>query len=191
MKTNNPYVISDEVLAIRAQQGNQSAMGELYSRYYALVFNKCLSFTKNIDDASDLTQDVMIRVVEKIRSFNGDSKFSTWLYSVTFNYCTDHIRKARRKYFVPLENTHDIVDCSDQKLMEAVEIELKAEIAEQALSVIPEEDLQLLLMKYQLNKSIGELKSMYNLSTSAVKMRLKRAKSKAQIMYSLHATSVA
>ena len=54
MNTNNTKNMTDEQLALAVKQGNRRAMGELYSRYYLLVFNKCLSFAKNADDASDM-----------------------------------------------------------------------------------------------------------------------------------------
>jgi RNA polymerase sigma-70 factor (ECF subfamily) len=58
--------------------------GVLYDRYEHLVYNKC--FVNSIDEAKDLTQDVFLHVFIKIGSFKGNSKFSTWLYSVTYNF---------------------------------------------------------------------------------------------------------
>ena len=183
--------LTDEQLAIQVQLGNQKAMGVLYARYYMLVFSKCKSFVKNTDDASDLAQDVILRVMEKINSFKGESKFSTWLYAITFNYCTDKLRKAKGKYFESLHEHFDIEDHSASELEMALEKDGKEKMAGEVLMAISEEDQQLLLMKYQFDKSINDLQSMYNLSASAVKMRLLRAREKAVTVYSAYASAVA
>jgi RNA polymerase sigma-70 factor (ECF subfamily) len=191
MSTLSQKLISDEQLVVQLQLGNQNAMGELYIRYHMLVFSKCLSFTKNTDDANDLAQDVMIRVMEKIGSFKAESKFSTWLYAITFNYCTDKLRKAKGKYFESVHEHFDIEDHSASELEIAREKNHKENKAGKALMAISEEDQQLLLMKYQLDKSIYDLQCIYNLSASAVKMRLLRAKEKAVTFYCSYSSAAA
>lgn len=183
MITESTKKMTDEQLAMAVKQGNNPAMGELYSRYYLLVFNKCLSFAKNADDASDMAQDIMIRVFEKLKSFKGDAKFSTWLYAVTFNFCTDRSRKAKGKFFTSIEVQYDLIDQSENSLQEAIVLGKKEESASKALAQLEVEDQQLLLMKYQHNKSIQELQVLYGLSASAVKMRLLRARTKAISVY--------
>lgn len=191
MTYKNLSTLNDEVLALEAKQGNEQAIGVLYSRYYMLVFNKCLSFTKNADEASDLAQDVMLRVIEKIRTFNGQSKFSTWLYSITFNYCTDQMRKKKGKYFEDVNLHYELVDYSQDQLDEVNELEVREGEAGMALSLISKEDQDLLMLKYQMNKSIQEIQVLLNLSPSAVKMRLKRAREKASVVYNSRLAAVA
>ncbi len=178
--------LTDEQLARQLQLGDRKAMEELYTRYYMLVFNKCLSFVKNTQEATDLTQDIMLKVMEKISTFRGDAKFSTWLYAITFNFCTDHSRKNKKRFYVGLESSLNLEDHSKEELVMAMEKEIESGIAEKALNAISEEDQQLLRMKYLFNKSISELQAMYNLSASAVKMRLMRAKAKAYCIYRSH-----
>jgi RNA polymerase sigma-70 factor (ECF subfamily) len=191
MNATKTKKLTDEQLAMEVKQGNSPAMGELYSRYYLLVFNKCLSFSKNADDANDMAQDVMIRVFEKLRSFKGEAKFSTWLYAVTFNFCTDRARRAKGKFFSSLEVHHDLVDQSEAALEEALALGWKEQSASRALAQMEAEDQQLLLMKYEQNKSIQELQSIYGLSASAVKMRLLRARGKAMEAYQVSVTVAA
>lgn len=183
--------LTDERLATLLQNGQKEAMGELYNRYYTVVFCKCLSFVKNTDDAGDLTQDVMLKVMEKIKSFKGNSKFSTWLYAVTFNYCSDRARKAKSRYFISLDINTELYEPCDIYNDNTVETATKEYHASMALAAIPQEEQRLLLMKYQMNKSIQELQSIYNLSTSALKMRLLRARAKATDIYCSSLASVA
>lgn len=183
MNALNLKKIDDNQLVNLYQQGSKNAMGELYSRYYSLVFAKCLSFSKNVDDAEDLAQDVMIRVMDKLDSFKGESKFSTWLYAITYNYCTDNFRKTKKKVYQPLEVTYDLVDNSQDVQEEQTELDSKETSATVALNSLPVADKELLTMKYTLNKSIEELQQHYSLSASAVKMRLMRARMKATEEY--------
>ncbi|MEM7108107.1 MAG: sigma-70 family RNA polymerase sigma factor [Bacteroidota bacterium] len=185
MKTKLYARNTDEQLVEAVRKGDKLAMGELYSRYYMPVFNKCLSFTKSPDHASDLAQDVMLKVIEKIKSFKGTSKFSTWLYSVTFNYCTDYTRKAKGKYFQSIDCDFEVAQDYNYEYSPTLEDAPldKDKSADYALSLISKEDKELLLLKYQLNKTIDELQSHYNLSASAVKMRLLRARAKATSIY--------
>lgn len=181
MKENLYSTISDEQLVARLQYGDKSAMSELYLRYQMVVFAKCLSFSKNKETAQDLSQDIMLKVMEKINSFQGSSKFSTWLFSITYNYCIDQQRKRKGKgqYIDSLENCLNVADESYLEKERLSEEENILNGIDVMMEQISSEDQQILLLKYQLNKSIRELQTLYNLSASAVKMRLLRARSKA------------
>ena len=68
---------------------------EIYDRYSEKVYRKCFSFTRDTAKAEDLAHDIFLRVITKIGTFKGGARFSTWLYSITYNYCMDNIRKAK------------------------------------------------------------------------------------------------
>ena len=72
MKTVEETVLLDEKLISQYKQGDVNSLGILYSRYYNKVFNKCLSFAKNYDDAFDLTQEVLLKAFKKIDTFKGE-----------------------------------------------------------------------------------------------------------------------
>uniref|UniRef100_UPI003C6D3DB5 RNA polymerase sigma factor n=1 Tax=Maribacter arcticus TaxID=561365 RepID=UPI003C6D3DB5 len=71
--------------------------GELYDRYSKLVYNKCLGFAKSNKEAEDLTQDVFLMLYVKLGSFKGTSKFSTWLYSFTYNFCVNYVNRNKER----------------------------------------------------------------------------------------------
>lgn len=174
-------VLSDEQLVVLSKQGDMTSIGELYIRYFRLVQKRCLSFTKNSEQSKDLAQDVMLKVIDKICSFKGESKFATWLYAITFNYCTDHVRKFQP--LTSLDNNLDFIFWEETDNESATKKERKFNNAELALLSVSAHDQMLLKRKYQYNKSIKELQEIYNLSPSAVKMRLSRAKEKAASVY--------
>ena len=185
MNAKELNTLTDECLVKLLQNGDQNAMAELYARYFPLVSRKCILFTKNEDDAKDLAQDIMIKVWKKIRLFKGKAKFSTWLYSITRNYCNDCVRKTKKMYFESIDSTCDLVDLSTFEYEECEANALREDLACRALAEISAEDQRLLLMKYKFKKSIDELKDTYSLSASAVKMRLLRARSKAVKRYNV------
>jgi RNA polymerase sigma-70 factor (ECF subfamily) len=62
-----------------------------------MVYNTILGIVQNETEAEDLAQDVFIKVFEKISSFKGDSKLSTWLYRIATTTALDHLRSKKRK----------------------------------------------------------------------------------------------
>lgn len=169
---------SDEALIQDYYNGNTSSTEHLYNRYYLKVFNKCLSFTQNADDAFDLTQDIFIKAFSKRNAFKGNSKFSTWLYSITFNHCVSVLKKKQKGKFELIESDiFFISDDSDQEMIEERKVKEERELLLfRALDEIPEQDKMLLELKYQNNYSVKEIQTELNISKSAIKMRLMRAR---------------
>ncbi len=80
-----------------ARQGDESALRALAERAYPVVHRWALVHTGNPMDADDLTQDVLVHMIRRIESFQGDARFSTWLYTVTRNAAADRHRKRTRR----------------------------------------------------------------------------------------------
>jgi RNA polymerase sigma-70 factor (ECF subfamily) len=157
--------------------------GELYDRYSKLVYNKCLGFAKSNKEAEDLTQDVFLMLYVKLGSFKGASKFSTWLYSFTYNFCVNYVNRNKERKIndnsVKFDSQEDVpIEVTDDLLLQMQVDKLK-----KALELIAPEDKSLLLLKYQDGASIKELEDVLEIKSSAIKMRLKRAKAKVVEMY--------
>lgn len=88
---------ADHILVEKLKGGDETAFRELVDDYQDKVFNTCISFVKNQEDADDLTQEVFIEVFHSIQKFREDSKLSTWIYRITINKALEHIRKIKRK----------------------------------------------------------------------------------------------
>jgi RNA polymerase sigma factor (sigma-70 family) len=169
----------EELVRLYVDNQNNRYFEHLYSRYSNKVYRKCLMFTKDPVKAEDFTHDIFMRVIVRLSSFKEQSRFSTWLFSITYNYCTDQMRINRKKAEVPVDDEMDLIDDeSDEDMMEMEAHRLKS-----ALSYLTIEEQSLLLMKYQDEISIKEIADTHNLSESAVKMRLKRAKEKLKKRY--------
>jgi RNA polymerase sigma-70 factor (ECF subfamily) len=154
----------------------------LYDRYCNIIYNKCYSFSKSEDEANDLTQDVFLKLFIKLGSFKANSKFSTWLYSFTYNFCANYVTRTTAKKIekksIPVEEyDHLLIEVDDYSLFQ-----IKVDKLRKALDLVSSEDRLILLLKYQDDLSIKELTSVLEISESAVKMRLKRAKARVVVL---------
>ncbi len=155
----------------------------LYKRYASKIYSKCISLLKDEFLAKDATQEIFTKIFLNLSKFSERSKFSTWVYSITYNYCIDflrHKKKEKNLFSSELENPPDTVDdVPDNQLLEMEVSRLK-----KVLEKIPTGDKAILLMKYQDEMSIKEIAGILDKSESAIKMKIKRAKHKAQKVYS-------
>jgi RNA polymerase sigma-70 factor (ECF subfamily) len=86
-----------EHLARRAAAGDAVALDDLLSRIQPGVHRHCARFLPNRQDAEEACQDVLLKVATKIGTFQGKSRFSTWLYEVTANQARQTYRSLRRR----------------------------------------------------------------------------------------------
>jgi RNA polymerase sigma factor (sigma-70 family) len=87
----------DSSLVAAAREGNRDAFATLLERHYDRVHSLAWQLTGSRTDADDVAQDVCCTLVEKIGSFRGDAKFTTWLCGITVNACRD-LRRRRRSF---------------------------------------------------------------------------------------------
>jgi len=100
---------------VRASQaGDRGAFDELVDRYKEIVFSVAYRFARDPDLAMDLAQDVFIRAYRGIKSFQGKSSFSTWLYRIAVNTCIDYTRRRSRS-IDPLTVPEEVADYADSE----------------------------------------------------------------------------
>lgn len=184
LKPQNSLHLSDEEVVERIIDTQDiSSVEILYQRYADKVFRKCLSFVKDESSAEDLTHDIFVKLYLNLGSFKQKSKFSTWLYSITYNFCIDHIRKKQKEKWVDIDDNEN--ESTKNYLVDSAED--LSHIAVDRLSALLEkiktDEKMILLMKYRDDMSIKDIQYVLNISESAVKMRIKRAKEKIQALY--------
>lgn len=169
----------EELVALYVSSQRNEYFEEIYERYANKVYRKCYSFVYNQEKAEDLTHDIFLKLIVKIGTYKESSKFSTWLYSITYNYCMDQIRVGKKKTEVALTDNVDISDEDDDaELMDFHSSELI-----KSMKQLPSDERALLQMKYQEDFSIKEIAETLDISESAVKMRLLRSKEKLKKLY--------
>jgi RNA polymerase sigma-70 factor, ECF subfamily len=81
-----------EFRAAPASSHGRNSIDQLFRRHHRRVAAWCYRTTNDIEIAGDLAQEVFLKAFQRLDSFRGDSKFTTWLYTVTRNHCTDRLR---------------------------------------------------------------------------------------------------
>lgn len=85
----------DATLLAGAVAGDRTAFGELLERHYGRIHGLAWQLTGSRADADDIAQDVCCALVERIATFRGEAKFTTWLCEIVFNACRDFHRRRR------------------------------------------------------------------------------------------------
>lgn len=172
----------DELIDIYLATQSQEHFSMLYSRYADKVYSKCLSLLKNEASAQDAAQDIFLKIFLNLAKFNKKSRFSTWVYSITYNYCIDTIRRKKKEKTILTDDDNEH-DAPEEDVDEKEILEMEIERLAFVLDKVPEEDKMVLLMKYREGLSIKDISKAFNKSESAIKMKLKRAKNKVRKIY--------
>src|SRR5881394_3825986 len=88
--------ISDEKLVRAAQRGDMVAFEELVARHRDKIYARAFSMMRNEDEAVDLSQEAWVKGWQRLKQFQGESSFGTWMTRIVINLCLDQIRKNKR-----------------------------------------------------------------------------------------------
>ncbi|MGC9037002.1 MAG: sigma-70 family RNA polymerase sigma factor, partial [Verrucomicrobiia bacterium] len=95
--------LKDDVLVKAAKKGDTAAFEELVSRHRDKVYARLLTIVKNEDVAIDLAQEVWIKTWQRLKQFQGDSTFATWITRIAINIGLDYLRKQKRRKIESIE----------------------------------------------------------------------------------------
>lgn len=97
MTTESNNSSTDDVSLVKAaKDGDMAAYEELVARHRDKIFARAYSMTRNEEDAIDLSQEAWVKAWQRLKQFQGDSSFATWITRITINLCLDHLRKQKR-----------------------------------------------------------------------------------------------
>ena len=88
--------VSDEKLVRRAQRGDMVAFEELVARHRDKIYARAFSMMRNEDEAIDLSQEAWVKGWQRLKQFQGESSFVTWMTRIVINLCLDQLRKQKR-----------------------------------------------------------------------------------------------
>lgn len=175
-----PMTTTDESLIERIELGDDSAFELLVKRYQQKVFQTCIGFVHNEEDAADLTQEIFIRVYKRLHTFKGNSTFSTWLYRISMNMSLNFLRKQKVKHlFTRLDQgevEQEIVseEQTDQNILRRDE---KKKIARILQKLTAAQRKAFVLSHYQ-ELSNQELAEVLRISVKAAESLLHRARTR-------------
>lgn len=174
----------DELKLIeKAQKGNRSAFEELVKLHEKNVYNLALKLVKNREDAMDAAQESFLKAWISLKSFRNESKFSSWLYRLTYNTCLDYLRKSKKGEIISLtsaedeETEADIKDNAPTPEAYAMQKETRKAVRE-AVDALPEEYRKIIIMREFAGLSYSEIAEAMDINEGTVKSRLSRGRLK-------------
>ncbi|MDI3319654.1 RNA polymerase sigma factor [Pinibacter soli] len=169
---------SDNDLIAQVLRGNQQVFAELVKRYQNFVFTITQRYVDSREDAEEISQDVFVKAYRSLRDFRGDSKFSTWLYTITSTTCITHLRRKKQDVFsLDQENVFARAENLNSGF-NANEVEQKSKInmVNSAIALLSPDDAQVITLFYKAEQSLDEIANIMGLETNTVKVRLHRAR---------------
>lgn len=169
-----------ELIELILEKGDSHYFSILYQRYFRKVYYQVFAYVKTPEEAEDLSQDIFVKLYDKLSRFQGRSSFSTWLFSLSRNAALDYLR---RKGNLPEQGVDEsrlehIPEVEDDELLQ-----FRADRLAIIMSIMPADDKAILIMKYANEWQIDEIAEAMGLGESAVKMRIKRAKNRVKLLY--------
>jgi len=169
--------MTDEQIIGRVRGGETRMFAELVRRHEDLVYGMVVRFVGRSEDAEDIAQEVFLRAFRGLDGFKGESKFSTWLYRVTWNLCTDWLRRNRRP-----DRRADSVDEADALPDKRVDLEggvLEEEqrvAVREALDRLDEKYRSVIVLHYYQKLSYDQIAAVLDMPAKTVETRLYRAR---------------
>jgi RNA polymerase sigma factor (sigma-70 family) len=178
----------EEIIIILVKENKNELFQLIYDRYSKKVRDKCYGLLKNKELADDAVQNVFEKTFEKLKSFKGNSSFSSWLYSITYNYCIDYLRLKNKLHYPDWNDNHELPEIIDEKEEDLTEINYNRLM--KIMEMIHPEEKALLLMKYNDEIPISQIGKSLRISESAAKMRIKRARARVVYLYKKEYTDI-
>jgi RNA polymerase sigma-70 factor, ECF subfamily len=181
--TNNilPEDLPDERIVKLCQQGETKYFEVLVRRYMEKAFHIANNFTRNTEEAKDLSQDAFLRAFTRLNQFDGRSSFYTWFYRLVVNICLDHTRRKNKVAWEPLESAYvgapersELIDTSSLPEDETLAREAKRR-ADRTLEKMPNKQRTAFLLRNHQGLSIADIAKVMKTTEATVRVYLHRA----------------
>lgn len=163
--------------------GNTGLFSYFVNGYSRSVYSMIVKIVKSAEDAEELTQDVFMKVFNKMESFKGDSRFSTWIYRISYNTAISAVRKKKTDY--PMFDESVLKNLADEdvdSLLNREEDETVLKKLESSLALLPPDEGLLINFYYKDELPVKEIAEILGLTEANVKIKLHRARKKLYIM---------
>lgn len=180
-RTGSDVQTTDEQLVQRTRSGDRRAFEDLVERYKQKAYHIAFDFTRDREEAKDLSQEAFLKAYTNIKNFDGRSGFYTWFYRILVNLCLDFKRKHNRRPTAEFDETSEhAIEPSHQtnrpaapdKQVFAGQISRKIEAA---LAALPPKQRTAFVLKNHQGLSIKEIAATMEAAEGTVKVHLHRA----------------
>ena len=170
--------LGDNEIISRVLQGEQNAYAELVNRYQSYVFTLILRMVKSREDAEEIAQDVFVKAYRSLADFRGESKFSTWLYTITNTTSITFLRKKKLEvHSLDNEKVFEVADSKDSGFRaNLIEQKSRVNMVNEAIAMLSPDDAEIITLFYKAEQNLEEISRILRLETNTVKVRLHRAR---------------
>jgi len=171
---------SDSEIISLVLKGDHNAYALLVERYKSYVFTLTFRFTKNREDAEEVSQDIFVKAYRSLADFKGTAKFSTWLYTIVNTTCITFLRKKRLEVkSLDDERTFEVADNQDSGLRaNQVEQKSRLNMVNQAIALLSPDDAEIITLFYKNEQSLEEISQILGVEANTAKVRLHRARTR-------------
>lgn len=166
----------------RIKKGDHEAFSWIVDKYKDLVYTLCVRMLTSEADAEEAAQDVFVKVYKSIKSFQGKSKFSTWIYRITYNQCISIIRRKVKLIDLVDELPETEIDESALDALEELKQKDRSRFIKQAMEALPETDAFILTLFYYEELSLEEICEVTGQTNNNVRIRLHRARKRMYVV---------
>lgn len=159
----------------KVKNGEPASYAFLVNKYRDMVYSIGLKILRDADDAQDLAQESFIKAYQQIHSFQGNSKFSTWLYTITYRTAVSRLKENKVNTIELNEETHEVADNLPGQFEQLQARQVKRQV-QAAIQKLPEVDALLVTLYYINDLPIKEIEEITGLSKANVKIKLYRAR---------------
>lgn len=170
---------TDQHFINKTLKGDTRAFSVLIDRYQDFVFTVVLRVVKIREEAEEVAQDTFMKAFDSLAGYRGESKFSTWLYSIAYRKALDRLRKNSRMQSVSLieEITEGTIDTIENALGYLEQTERNATI-KKCIDQLPEQDAAIIMFYYFEEQSVRDIAEITQLSEDNIKIKLHRSRKK-------------
>ncbi|MEZ6190379.1 MAG: sigma-70 family RNA polymerase sigma factor [Phycisphaerales bacterium] len=182
---------AEQALLAKARRGDQQALGELLIAYQDRLYNVCLRMVSHPDDAAEVCQDVLMKVVQSIGRFRGESGLATWMTRIAMNQSISHLRKRRVRRAASLDQPvgrendiddqasalrHQLADTREPAPEQRVQEEEMLARLQQAMANLDDDFRAVLVLRDIEQLDYAQISQTLDIPTGTVKSRLFRAR---------------
>jgi RNA polymerase sigma-70 factor (ECF subfamily) len=171
-------VNDEKAWVLQAQHGNDEAFTQLVETYQIPVYNLCYRMLGEAEIAEDAAQETFLRAYQNILRYDPKRPFPTWLLSIAAHYCIDRLRKRKFSMF-SIDDDERTFELPDTEAPNPENEAIKKEERDQVhiiLQSLDATDRAAIIMRYWYDFSEAEIAEALNLTVSAFKSRLHRAR---------------
>ena len=170
--------LTDTEIISRVLKGDRQIFAQIVERYQNYVFTLVLRMIDNREDAEEVSQDIFVKAYRSLADFRGESKFSTWLYTIVRTSCITFLRKKKldttsidnEKTFIQVENQESSFKAN------TIEQKSRHAMVNEAIQMLSPDDAQVITLFYKGEQTLEEMGNILGMEPNTVKVKLHRAR---------------